>query len=104
VRILLARHIVNVVWLAGDVHYAQVTDLDPNGDGIVDFYEFISGPLSAAFGRPVPPNPDLKPKTIYSEGGFANFGKITVDGNNLHLAIIDDTGKSRFERTIQAQR
>lgn len=104
VRILLARHIVNVVWLAGDVHYAQVTDLDPNEDGIVDFYEFISGPLSAAFGRPVPPNPDLKPKTIYSEGGFANFGKITVDGNNLHLAIIDDTGKPRFERTIQAQR
>jgi alkaline phosphatase D len=86
------------------VHYAQVTDLDPDGDGLADFYEFISGPLSAAFGRPVPPNLDLKPKTIYSEGGFANFGKITVDGNNLHLAIIDDTGKPRFERTIQAQR
>lgn len=103
VTTLQSRHVRNIVWLAGDVHYAQVNDFDPDGDGITDFYEFISGPLSAAFGRPVPPNRDLRPNNVYSEGGFANFGKITVDGPNLHLAIIDDTGLPRFERTIQAQ-
>ena len=57
-------------------------------------------PLAGRF-LPIPTS-SLKPST--AKGGFANFGKIIVDGNNLHLVIIDDTGKSRFERTIQAQR
>jgi alkaline phosphatase D len=85
------------------VHYAQVNDYDPDGDGTTDFYEFICGPLSAAYGRPVPPNSDLKPTNIYSEGGFSNFGVVTVEGANLRLAIVDELGAPRFERTIQAR-
>lgn len=100
---LLARRIVNIVWLAGDVHYAQVNDYDPDGDGVTDFYEFICGPLSAGYGRPVPPNTDLKPTNLYSEGGFFNFGVVTVDGPSLRLAIVDESGAPRFERTIQAR-
>jgi alkaline phosphatase D len=100
---LLAHRISNIVWLAGDVHYAQVNDYDPDGDGITDFYEFICGPLSAAYARPVPPSTDLKPKSVYSEGGFANFGAVTVEGSNLRLAIVDESGTPRFERTIQAR-
>lgn len=100
---LLARQISNLVWLAGDVHYAQVNDYDPDGDGIMDFYEFICGPLSAAYGRPIPPNTDLKPTNVYSEGGFSNFGVVTIDGSTLRLAIIDESGVPRFERTIQAR-
>ena len=100
---LLARHISNVVWLAGDVHYAQVNDYDPNADGIVDFYEFICGPLSAAYGTPVRPNPELKPTSLYSEGGFSNFGVVSVDRSTLRLAIVDESGAPRFERTIQAR-
>ncbi|HTK86270.1 MAG TPA: alkaline phosphatase D family protein [Nitrospiraceae bacterium] len=100
---LLARHISNIVWLAGDVHYAQVNDYDPDGDGATDFYEFICGPLSAAYGRPVQPNTDLKPTNIYSEGGFSNFGVVTVEGITLRLAVVDESGAPRFERTIQAR-
>jgi alkaline phosphatase D len=100
---LVARRMSNIVWLAGDVHYAQVNDYDPDGDGTTDFYEFICGPLSAGYGRPVPPNRDLKPTNVYSEGGFANFGVVTVDGPTLRLAIVDESGAPRFERIIQAQ-
>jgi alkaline phosphatase D len=100
---LLARRIRNIVWLAGDVHYAQVNDYDPDGDGTTDFYEFICGPLSAAYGRPVPPNPDLMPTNVYSEGGFSNFGMVTVDGPTLGLTIVDESGAPRFERMIQAR-
>jgi len=103
VEALQARHVTNIVWLAGDVHYAQVNDYDPDGDGITDFYEFICGPLSAAFGRPVSPNPDLKPTSLYSEGGFSNFGLVSIDGPSIRLAIIDESGAPRFERTIQAR-
>jgi len=80
-----------------------VNDYDPDGDGITDFYEFICGPLSAAYGRPVPPNPDLKPTSLYSQGGFSNFGLVSVDGPSVRLAIIDESGAPRFERTIQAR-
>lgn len=103
VETLLARRIPNIVWLAGDVHYAQVNDYDPDGDGTTDFYEFICGPLSAGYGRPIPPNRDLKPTNVYSEAGFLNFGLVTVDRSSLRLAIVDDSGAPRFERTIQAR-
>ncbi|MGH7232722.1 MAG: alkaline phosphatase D family protein [Nitrospiraceae bacterium] len=104
VQAVLARRIRNVVWLAGDVHYAQVNAYDPDGDGVSDFHEFICGPLSAGHGRPVPPNPDLRPTTLYSEGGFSNFGAVTVDSAALRLAIIDDRGETRFEQTFPADR
>jgi alkaline phosphatase D len=103
VRTILEHNIRNVIWLAGDVHYAQVNAYDPDGDGLVDFHEFICGPLSAAHGRPVPPNPDLGPTTVYSEGGFSNFGAITVGRTTLRLAILDDGGAIHFEQTFPAR-
>ncbi|HJU06080.1 MAG TPA: alkaline phosphatase D family protein, partial [Nitrospiraceae bacterium] len=102
VQTLLTRRIRNVVWLAGDVHYAQVNAYDPDGDGATDFHEFICGPLSAGHGRPVRPNPDLNPTTLYSEGGFSNFGAVTVDGPTLRLAIVDKGGVTHFERAFSA--
>ena len=92
----------NVVWLAGDVHYPQVNAYDPDEDGRVDFYEFISGPLSARAGHPIPPNQDLHPTTLYSDGGFPNFGVIRVAGASLRLAIMDEAGQERFSKTFQA--
>jgi alkaline phosphatase D len=93
----------NIVWLAADVHFAQVNTYDPDSDGQADFYEFVAGPLSAASGRPVPPEPDLRPTTLYSAGGFANFGLITISGKSLKLEIIDDAGTTRFAQTFQAR-
>jgi len=96
------RGIRNVVWLAGDVHYPEVHAYDADADGAVDSYEFISGPLSARAGTPVPPNQDLHPTTLYSAGGFANFGVIRVEGASLRLAIIDDAGQERFSKVFEA--
>lgn len=103
VRTIRDRHIRNVVWLAADVHYAQVNAYDPDGDGAVDFHEFICGPLSAASIQPVSPDPALRPATLYSEGGFTNFGLVAVNGTSLRVEIIDETGLSRFVRTFAAR-
>lgn len=103
VSVILAHRIRNVVWLAADVHFAQVNAYDPDGDGFADFHEFIGGPLSAYYGTPVLPDSALGPTTLYSGGGFLNFGVVTVDGATLRLEVIDQTGSSRFVHTVAAQ-
>lgn len=103
VNAILKGRIRNVVWLAGDVHYTQVNAYDPNGDGTPDFHEFIAGPLSAFLGKPIPPDPAFKPTTLHSEGGFYNFGLVTVNKSELRLEIVDDTGLPRFTCTFKAQ-
>lgn len=103
VNAILKGRVRNVVWLAGDVHYAQVNAYDPNGDGTPDFHEFIAGPLSAAPGKPLPPDSAFKPTTFYSEGTGYNFGLITLNKGDLRLEIVDDSGAPRFTRTFKAQ-
>ena len=100
---ILSRRIRNVVWLAGDVHYVQANAYDPNGDGVIDFHEFICGPLSGASLAPLLPNPVFRPTTLFNEGGFMNFGKVTVRGAMLDVAIIDDSGRVRFSHQLTAQ-
>jgi alkaline phosphatase D len=101
--VLLKQSVRNVVWLATDVHYAQVNEYDPDGDSVTDFREFICGPLSAAPVKPLPPGPTFRPTTLYSEGGFMNFGVVTVNGATLRMAIIDERGTTRFSRTFEAR-
>jgi len=103
VKAILKKRVRNAVWLAGDVHYTQVNAYDPNGDGVPDFHEFIAGPLSAYPGKPVPPDPAFKPTTFHSEGGFYNFGLVTVNKGELRLEIVDESGLPRFTRTFKAQ-
>lgn len=100
---ILSRQIRNVVWLAADVHYVQANAYDANGDGETDFHEFIGGPLSGASKTPLLPDPAFKPTTLFSEGGFMNFGKVTVRGSTLEATIIDDSGKVRFSYQLTAQ-
>jgi alkaline phosphatase D len=100
---ILSRRILNVVWLAGDVHYVQANAYDANGDGVMDFHEFICGPLSGASMAPLLPDPAFKPTTLFSEGGFMNFGKVTVRGAMLDVTIIDDIGRVRFSHQLTAQ-
>lgn len=100
---IVTRRIRNVVWLTADVHYAQVHAYDPDGDGRDDFLEFICGPLSAEPGRPVLPSPALRPTTLYSGGGFFNFGALTVDRMRLRLEIVDEVGGTRFLREFTAR-
>ena len=103
VNAILKNRVRNVVWLAGDVHYTQVNAYDPNGDGTPDFHEFIAGPLSAYPGKPVPPDPAFKPTGLHSEGGFYNFGLVTVNKGELRLEIVDEAGLPRFTRTFRVQ-
>jgi alkaline phosphatase D len=102
VKEILSRRIRNVVWLATDVHYAQVNLYDPDKDGTPDFHEFICGPLSAGLPNPVAPASALNPTTLYSEGGFFNFGVVRLDAQRLHLEILDETGRARFTQTFRS--
>jgi len=103
VQTLLTRRIRNVVWLAADVHYTRAHAYDADGDGTVDFHEFIAGPLSSSYGFLVDPDPLLRPSTIFSATGFSNFGLVTVDQTRFHVEVRDETGVSRFTHTIPAQ-
>lgn len=98
---ILARKIRNVVWLAGDVHFAQVNTYDPDEDGKADFYEFVAGPLAAGTRGPVAPLPDFQPTTLFSGGGFPNFGVVSLTPGMLRLRIVDERGRVRFDRAFE---
>lgn len=100
---ILARHLKNIVFLAGDVHYVQANAYDPNGDGVPDFHEFIAGPLSAAPGRMTLPSPTLKPANLIHEGGYFNFGMIRVTPSSFDVTVLDDAGKVRFSHRLAAK-
>jgi len=100
VQAILSRRITNLVWLAGDVHFAQVNVYDPDGDGKPDFHEFICGPLSAAPGKPTQPNPDLAATTLYTEGHFQNFCRVAINGPTLRLEVFDEAGRARFTHVL----
>jgi alkaline phosphatase D len=100
VQTLLTRRIHNVVWLTADVHYTRAHAYDPDGDGTVDFHEFIAGPLSSSYGFLVDPDPLLRPQTIFSATGFSNFGLVTADDTRFLVEVRDDLGASRFTHTI----
>ena len=100
---ILGRNLKNVVFLAGDVHYVQVNEYDPNGDGTPDFHEYVVGPLSAAPGRLTMPNTDLRPTTLFNESGYFNFGLIRVTTNTFDVTVIDEVGSTRFSHRLSAR-
>lgn len=101
---ILHKAISNVVFLGGDVHWVQANAYDANQDGVTDFYEFISGPLSAYYGRLPAPSPALHPTTLVNEGGYDNFGLARVTKEAFEVSIIDTAGKTRFVYRVPAQK
>ncbi len=99
---LFTERIRNVVWLATDVHFAQVLAYDPDADGMPEFHEFICGPLSANTPDPLTLEQTLNPKILYEAGGFENFGRIEIDGSSLRLQIIDELGVTRYHVALLA--
>jgi alkaline phosphatase D len=93
---ILEQRLSNVVFLGGDIHWVQANLYDPNQDGTTDFYEFISGPLSARPGRLTAPSPVLHPNTLINEEGYDNFGLVHVTNGEFAVSIIDGAGKTRF--------
>ena len=101
---LLEKQVANVVFLAGDIHWVQANIYDPNQDGMADFYEFVSGPLSARPGHLTSPSPLLHPKTLINEGGYDNFGLVRVTKEAFAVSVIDAAGKMRFSYRVPARR
>ena len=101
---IVGKAIPNVVFLGGDVHWAQANVYDANQDGVPDFHEFVSGPLSANPGRLTAASPVLHPTTLINEGGYDNFGLARVTKEAFEVSIIDAAGKSRFAYRVPAQK
>jgi len=100
---ILATKLKNVVFLSGDVHFVQANSYDPNGDGTIDFHEFVAGPLSARHGRLTPPSPGLNPTNLINETGYFNFGLVQASSSAFEVTIIDDAGATRFSHKIPAR-
>ncbi|ADQ69133.1 alkaline phosphatase D family protein [Halogeometricum borinquense] len=98
------EEIANVVSVAGDVHYSQVSGFDPNDDGEFEFYEAVAGPLGAYPSTPEELYSPLNPTAFFSKGGYFNFGTVSVDesGDTLTIGIYDESGDEQFTKTIKA--
>lgn len=100
---ILERKINNVVFLAGDVHWVQANAYDPNRDGVIDFHEFVAGPLSARPGRITPAGEGLHPTRLINEEGYHNFGLVRVTKDRFDVTIVDDAGRARFSHRLTAR-
>ena len=103
VEAILAGKMKNVVFLAGDVHWVQANAYDPNQDGIVDFHEFVAGPLSARPGRLTPASEGLHPMRLINEEGYHNFGLVRITKTVFEVAVVDDAGQPKFSYRLTAQ-
>lgn len=103
VETILSRKLTNVVFLAGDVHYVQVNAYDPNRDGIIDFHEFVAGPLSARPGRETPANNTLHPTLVINEGGYQNFGLVRITKTSCEVTVVDESGTIRVTYRMTAR-
>ncbi len=99
---ILSHKVKNVVFLSGDVHWVQANAYDPNQDGIIDFHEFIAGPLSAPPGRFVSTQIMLHPTELFYETGYHNFGLARATKYDFHVRVVDETGRERVSHRIVA--
>jgi alkaline phosphatase D len=100
VNTILDHKLKNVVFLTGDVHWAQVNAYDPNQDGIIDFHEYIAGPLSAPPGKFAVTRDDLHPTQLFNELGYHNFGLVRVTKDAFKVTVVDEAGKQRFSHVV----
>jgi len=100
-RTLRQRGVRNLVFLAGDVHHAELIRHHPTAEW--SFHEFIAGPLAASPGRPRPLDAGLNPRSLWSLGGVANFGDVSIDSAGLTVRIVDVHGQTRFTHTVGAE-
>ena len=103
VELILSRKLKNVVFLAGDVHWVQANAYDPNQDGVIDFHEFVAGPLSARPGRITPASETLHPTRLINEEGYHNFGLVRVTKTEFDVTVVDDAGTIRFAYRLTAR-
>lgn len=100
---IVNQQLKNVVFLGGDVHWVQANAYDPNQDGVIDFHEFVVGPLSARPGRITEASESLHPTRLINEEGYNNFGVVRVTKPAFDVTVIDGAGKTRFSHRVLAQ-
>ncbi len=92
------RDVRNLVFIAADVHHAEVIRLRPAPGFTV--HEFIAGPLSATHGRPRILDMALNPQSLFALAGVNNFGEVIVEPAHLTVRIIDEDGTELFTHKI----
>jgi alkaline phosphatase D len=97
-RTLRARGVKNLIFVAADVHHAELIRHHPTPDW--SFHEFIAGPLSATLGRPRPLDMRLNSRTLFAQGGIYNFGEVTIEPARLVVRLLDEQGSVLFTHTI----
>ena len=100
---ILSYKLKNVVFLAGDVHLAQVNAYDSDRDDVIDFHEYVTGPLSARHGKLTATDDGLHPTQLYYESGFDNFGLVRVTKDKFAVAVVDEVGNTRFSHAVPAR-
>ena len=100
---ILGQTIKNVVFLAGDVHWVQANAYDPNQDGVIDFHEYMVGPLSARPGRLTAASDELHPMRLVNEAGYQNFGLVRVTKDAFEVTVVDEVGTKRFAHVVPAR-
>ncbi len=91
----------NLLWLAADVHYAQVIRHEPWSD--FSFHEFTAGPLAAPQRQIQPLDTSLGSRSLFGLGQVENFGAVMIDSRGLTVRIIDAAGTTRFRHTIASE-
>ena len=83
----------NVVFVAGDVHHAELMRHEPSPGFVV--HEFVAGPLAARQGYPRFLDRSLNSRSLGSLGFTPNFGELVIDGSTLHVRVLDASGTVR---------
>jgi alkaline phosphatase D len=97
-RTLRTRGVRNLIFLAADVHHAELIRHHPTPDW--SFHEFVAGPLSATLGRPRPLDMRLNSRTLFAQGGLYNYGEIRIEPAHLTVRVLDEQGGELFTHTI----
>ncbi len=100
---ILNHKIKNVVFPAGDVHWVQANAYDPDRDGVIDFHEYMVGPLSARPGRLTAASDELHPMRLVNESGYQNFGLVHVTKDAFEVTVIDEAENKRFSHVVPAK-
>lgn len=98
-RDLRARGVRNLMFVATDVHHAEVILHRPAAGQ--RFHELIAGPLSASFGLPRPLDEALHPRSLFSATDVNNFGEVTIDGAGATVRLFAEDGRELFSHAIR---
>ena len=98
---LRGRGVRNLVFVAADVHHAELIRHRPAPDW--SFHELIAGPLSASLGRPRPLDEGLGPRSLFARGGVYTFGAVSVEPAGLGARILDEEGQVLFTHALASE-